>query len=382
MRAVPLLRSLPFLLALLAACGGSTGAVPAAGTDAGAPDAAAPPADAAPVTCSPSSVAGIALATSGGPNPLDPLGYPPYALDGCALLYVAPTGELLFRDLASGAEARLAAAEEAPRRPAVANGLMAWEATAQGKRVVRVVANGGAAVTLPGSGMAAIDHAGEPRVTEGAVVFTGWLGAADTSDTDVFLYTPADGKTTTALGGPGQQRFADVSADKVAVTDFSPDPAGVFDPSRLCQSDVVIVDRATLAATPRPLPGQEQFPILSGSHVVYLHWLIHPEPKLSQYALMVGDVGRADATQDANVKDVAGALVETNTPYVRPSVHKTTLEWVDDVAGGLFRRPVDLSAAAVNPASGFTMVAAVATDAMTVVTTPQGTAMVLRAVPR
>jgi hypothetical protein len=55
-------------------------------------------------------------------------GYPPYAVDGCAMAYVSTAGNLMLRDLTSGTEQSVAPAAEAPRRPTLSGGVLAWEA--------------------------------------------------------------------------------------------------------------------------------------------------------------------------------------------------------------------------------------------------------------
>src|SRR5262249_54546849 len=57
-------------------------------------------------------------------------GFPPYAVDGCTLVYVSRTleagahGDLHVRDLSSGQERVIATADEAPRRPTVSGGVI------------------------------------------------------------------------------------------------------------------------------------------------------------------------------------------------------------------------------------------------------------------
>src|SRR4051812_20274943 len=68
-------------------------------------------------------------------------GFPSYAVDGCALVYVARgPAELRMRDLASNRESVVANADELPRRPVVSGSgdVIAWEATIDGVNVVRV----------------------------------------------------------------------------------------------------------------------------------------------------------------------------------------------------------------------------------------------------
>ena len=362
--------------ASLAACGGSTSPGNPANADAGGLHAA----------CDPRAADGIRIASAQpGPNPLDPLGYPPYALDACTLVYVAAgatagtTGELRAKDLATGSESPLAPISEAPRRPAIAGGVVAWEATIGGASVIRVSVGGKPAITLSG----AFDHAAEPHATEGAVVFTGWLTPETNGDTDVFVFSAATGTVTAIASGPGQQRFADVSADLVAVSDFSEDPSGYFDANRLSLSDIVVFDRHTLAKTVRRAPGKQAFPLLgAGGKLVYQDWgIVHPEPKMSIWSLMVGDVFGV-ASADVNAK--GSGQVQTNAPYVRPSVRGGELEWVDDTSGtsALFRRPLDLSTPAAKASEDASFYSAVAGDSVTLVSTIANGAYELRGVAR
>ena len=362
--------------ASLSACGGSTSPGNGASADSGAAHA----------VCDPRAADGIRIAgAQPGPNPLDPLGYPPYALDACTLVYVAAgatagtAGELRTKDLATSRESALAAASEAPRRPSIAGGVVAWEATLGGASVIRVSVGAKPAITLSG----AFDHAAEPRATEGAVVFTGWLTPDTNGDTDVFVFSAATGTVTAVATGPGQQRFADISADLVAVSDFSEDASGYFDANRLSLSDIVVFDRRTLAKTVRHAPGKQAFPLLGvGGKLVYQDWgIVHPEPKMSIWSLMVGDVfGLASA--DVNAK--GSGQVQTNAPYVRPSVRGGELEWVDDTSGtsALFRRPLDLSTPAAKASDAASFYSAVAGDSVTLVSTLANGAYELRGVAR
>jgi len=343
--------------------------------DAGLADTAPPDAAAA---CSPDAVAGLAVASAGtGFNPLDPLGYPPYALDGCTLVYAAPGGDLRLRDLSTGAETPLAPASEQPRRPAIAGDLVAWEAVVGGASLVRV-SRAGQTTTIAGP----FDHAGEPRVTGDAVVFTAWLTADDAGDTDVYLYLPASAQLVAVATGWGQQRFADVSPASVAVSDFSEDPTGAFSDTTHRDADVVVFDRATLAKTVRHLPGKQAFPMLGpGQHLAYLDWgLVTPEPKFSAYVIRLGLVP-ADPTTDANVK--GSGQVTVNTPYTRPSVRGAFIEWIDESsgAGGLFRAPLDLSSAPTSTLGGLPLLGPVAGQPLTVVGTA-GDPVLLRGVAR
>jgi hypothetical protein len=334
------------------------------------------------LTCGPDSVARIAVGT-GAAGAFDPLGYAPYAIDGCTLVYVTPplpgqtSGELRVQQLVTGDELVLAPASDQPRRPSIMSDLIAWEAIASGKSIVRL-SKGGALTTVSGP----FDHAGEPRVTSDAVVFTAWLSSDDAGDTDVYLYSPASQALIAVATGAGQQRFADVSALFVAVSDFSEDPTGAFSPDTHRDADIVIFDRKTLAKTVRHLPGKQAFPMLgNASHLGYLDWgAVTPEPKFSAYAIRVGDVA-SDPAIDGNVK--GAGQVQVSTPYVRPSARGDWLEWVDDSAGrgGLFRRPIDLSLAATSTLDGNQLLGPVAGQPLTVVATP-GSGYVLHGVAR
>jgi hypothetical protein len=370
---------------LLACSGGRAGgsAQPDAGDDTAVGGEAGSDAAAA---CGASSVNGIGVgAYANSFNPLDPLGYPPYALDGCTLVYLAEPaqgqawGELRVRDLSSGVESTIAPASEQPRRPAVAGELVAWEAVVAGKSIVRTRLDGTTG-TITGS----FDHAGEPRVTNGAVAFTVWLGPDDTSDTDVYLYLPASGQLVPIATGWGQQRFSDVSSTLVAVSDFSEDPTGTFSATAHRNADIVVIDRSTLAKTVRHLPGKQAFPLLgSTTRLAYLDWgAVTPEPKFSEYNVMIGEVS-ANPTGDSNIK--GSGMVQSNTPWVRPSNNGDFVVWVDESSGsgGLFGRSMDLSQPATSTLAGLQLVEPSAGAALSVVATP-GTAggYALRGVPR
>ncbi len=357
------------LVTITASCGGSTGVT----------DTHADAGDAASASCSATAVDGILVASGGANNALDPLGYPSYAIDGCTLVYVAGSttpgagGALVLRDLASGTETVLDPASATPRRPSISDDMIAWEASDG------VVARK-AGVTFRLTGFAY--PAGEPRATTDAVVFTAFLQPH--GDSDVYLWIPGDKRIPQAIAtGPGEQRFADVSPTLVAVSDFSEDPTGTFDDTRLSLSDIVIYDRATLAKTVRHLGGKQAFPMLSrDGRVGYLDWdTVHPEPKLSQWALSVGDALSPPAG-DANAKGTGTVL--TNTPYVRPSVRGAFLEWVDESGGtsALFRRPIDLSAPATTALSGVALLGPVAGASVTVVGTQTREGIALRGVAR
>lgn len=366
-------RMTPALALALAAC-----------SSAGA-EIAPPPEGAA--TCLAANATGIAVAPSdiyGGPPYA--LGYPPYAIDGCLLAYVAApdaaeAGALLLRDLESGEESVLAPSSEAPRRPAVAGEIVAWEATLDGRRVVRVRSGAAAATTIEGS----FKNAGEPRAAEDAVVFTGWLTPEEAGDTDVFLFAPQTGVVVPVAAGPGQQRFPDVSRTHVAFTDFAEDPDGQFNENASDVADIAVYDRRTGAISTKPRAGKQAFPLLGADgRVAYLAWgPDHPEPKFSQYELRAADIGSPDTA------DISLASITTLVPYIRPTARGNLVEWVDWPPLGqaeLFRRSIDASApAAAIPdiGGGGELFGPSASMTLTVLATREpGGAMILRAIER
>jgi hypothetical protein len=265
-------------------------------------------------------------------------GYPSYVVDECQLLYVsAASGDLVLRDLANGEETTIAPAAETPRRPAFRAGIMAWEATEAAKSVIRVRAN--ASVKTP---TGSFDHAGEPRVTSDAVVFTGWAKAEPASDTDVYLYVIATDQVSLAAGGTGQQRFADISSTHIAVSDFSEDPGGVYLGDGISLANVIVVDRSTGTPTVRTAPGKQAFPMLgSEGTLAYLEWLeVHPVPKLQDYSLMVVPL----TTLEAPGVELAHV---TSDVSVRPTASTGLIEWVvrDEGVNTLWRAPIDDSTA-------------------------------------
>lgn len=343
------------------------------GADAGGKSDASPSDggdDAAPTECTEEFVEGLAVAESDfyGGVPFA-LGYPPYAIDGCRLLYgvnglvSGNVGELRLRDLATGEDTALEGAANKPRRPAARGGWMAWEATLNGVDVVRVTA-GKEILTLEGP----FDHAGEPRVSADAIVFTGWLGPDSLADTDVFLFEPRTGAITSVGNGPGQQRFPDVSATHVAWADFVEDPDGTFNQSGEDAADIVLFTRESAAITPRKRAGKQAFPLLGATgRLVYLDWgAVHPEPKFSEYDLRIGDLGAAVEA------DVIVDHITTQQPYVRPAALDGWIEWVRWPLGGsaeLLRRPADLSkpAVALPVVGGLELYTPIASKALTLV---------------
>lgn len=319
--------------------------------------------------CSIDAATGIAVAASdvyGGTSYA--LGYPPYAIDGCRLVYVAPAGSaggaLRLRDLATGHEETIADAAESPRRPSIAGQWITWEADVAGVRVVRVRGRGDA---IPITGP--FDHAGEPRAAADAIVFTAWLGPGDKADADIYLYRPETQELAAVGATPGQQRFPDISATHVVWSDFAEDPDGTFDDDENDAADLVLYDRGTSAATTRRREGKQAFAMLGADgKLAYLDWnLVHPEPKLTQYELRVGDLG-------APVEgDLLVAEVHTLLPYVRPVAHGARIAWVEWPNGGAARvmeRPASLAAPAKalpDEGDGADLVGPIASDALTLV---------------
>ncbi len=186
--------------------------------------------------------------------------------------------------------------------------------------------------------------AGEPRAAGTSVVFTAWTGPDAAGDTDIWLFDATTGETRLALGGPGQQRFADVSSRYVVASDFGEDPDGRFDGNETDVADLVVLDRASGIISARRLPGKQSFPILGEDDTVaYLEWAnIHPEPKLQAYAV------KSDPLQGAPAADRTIAAVRSlSTTYTRPVLAGATLEWVANPDGvtRLYRAPRAGSAA-------------------------------------
>jgi len=265
--------------------------------------------------------------------------FPAYAIDGCTLLYVSTAGELKRKDLVSGAEMLLAAAAEMPRRPTVSGAVTAWEATENGKSVVRVRSNG-STTTIAGQ----FDHAGEPKATADAVVFTGWLAAADDGDTDVFVWRQAGPSVELALGGAGQQRFADISPSYVAVSDFSEDPSGRYAGNGISLADIVLIDRTTGDVVRRQLPGKQAFPMLGAREsLLYLEWTeVHPVPKLQDYTIRAVPI----ITPSAAAREIAHVQ---SMDAVRPTASGAHVEWVSrgSATSSLFQAALDGSATIV-----------------------------------
>lgn len=372
------------LALLVAGCSPAAGEPPSHLPDGGGGAPVAPPSDG---DCAASAADGVAVSSSdehaGAPRAP---GAPPYAIDGCWLVYVAApeagqrSGALRLRDLGTGDEILLAPAAEEPRRPALAGGVVAWEATVHGARVVRARWDGETRTIL-----GPFDHAGEPRVAGGAVVLTGWLTADAAGDTDVFLYELGEAEAIRIASGPGQQRFPDISATHVAFADFSEDPDGRFDQDERDLADIVVYDRRTRRSIPRPAEGKQAFPMLgAGGKVAYLEWPpIHPEPKFDHFDLRIGDIA-APGVDDV----VATGIGLEGAPYVLPAVRGALVEWVERLPGGgasLRRRPADLSAptADVPGVSGLELLGPSASATITVLAARSpGGALELRGVAR
>lgn len=311
---------------------------------------AAEPIEFPPAVCNASKTPGIEVANHDvyGAAPYA-LGYPPYAADGCSLLYVAPSadpngqGELRLRDLAWNSETIIAKASTMPRRPVLAGDWIAWEADEQGRTLIHIQhQKDGNTIVLDGT----FDHATEPRISSTAVVFTAWLGAAQNADTDIVVYDFATKTQETVGQGPGQQRFADISATHIAWSDFSEDPDGVFDENSFDIADIVVYDRQTQMISTRPRVGKQAFPMLGATgKLAFLDWnLVHPEPKLIAYDLRVADI--ADSLKDS----VLVESIQTSMPYVRPVARGAFLEWVslvDMTNSTLWRMDVNASIAPV-----------------------------------
>jgi hypothetical protein len=277
------MKRLIFSLATLA-CSSSPAAVPGtAASDAGADTPAGCYARA-------DALVGVGLEPVAGENPVDPLGYPSFAVDDCAILYVRAGGDLVRQSLdRDGPLEVLMPASAKPRRPSAKDGLVAWEAQGPRGSEVRVWdRKTGARTTLAGT----FHHAGEPRSAGDAVVFTGWLGDADDGDTDVLEWRRDGGAVSVVFGGPAQQRFPDGAAGLYTATDFSEDATGAFDVTAFRSSDILVYDTATGATQRRALPGKQAFATVDAKrNLVYLDWeSVHPEPKFSAYKIRLGNL--------------------------------------------------------------------------------------------
>jgi hypothetical protein len=312
---------------------------------------------------------------------IDLEGYPPYAIDGCRLAYVSATsGGLVLRDLALGTEIEMAPASESPWRPTLSGGVLAWQSGEGAASTVRI-AFSGSVRTATG----AFVHAGEPRATTDAVVFTGWLGSDDRSDTDVFLVRPDGGPAELVVGGAGQQRFADVSAAHVAISDFSEDPSGVYSGDGTSLSDLVVIDRDGGPAQRKRAAGKQAFPMLGASdRMVFLEWIgVHPVPKFQEYAIRTLELSALDG------EPITIASVKSDRPTVRPVARGNSVEWVErplDLPSRLYRAELDEPPApiAASGLEGLELFAPAASSAFTVIAVRplSGGAPTLRSVER
>lgn len=298
-----------------------------------------------PPACEAAAARDVAVASD------DLNGYPPYALAECSLVYVSSSGALILRDLATSDELTLAPAAEKPRRPSISIDVegathrlvVAWEATFGAGPVVRVRWDS-RTTTITG----AFVMATEPRVRGRFVAFTAWKGLAKEDDTDVWLYDARTDSARLALGGAGQQRFADVSPTHVVATDFAEDPDGRFDGVNDL-ADIVAFEIASGTITRRAAPGKQAFPMLSDEGALaYLAWdAVHPEPKLHAYDLKAGPLF-GHPSDDRTIAHVEYASAEP----ARPVLAGNTLEWIANPMGvtSLHRAPADGSAAPVRVA--------------------------------
>jgi hypothetical protein len=107
----------------------------------------------------------------------------------------------------------------------------------------------------------------------------------------------------------------------------------------------VVKGRDGAAVQVRPRPGKQAFPLLGADDkVAYLEWgEDHPEPKLSAYGLVIGDVA-GGGEGDTGVVGLTTAM-----PYIRPAARGAHLHWVNWLSGGepsLWTQPADLSSPA------------------------------------
>jgi hypothetical protein len=325
----------------------------------------------APRSCSLAAIKDIEVSSEGL------RGYPPYSISGCRLVYVTKDGALRLRELDGDGETEIAPAAEVPRGPSITSELIAWQATIDGRTRVRVL-QGGALAESPADFVAA----NEARAHGGAVVFTGWRAPPPLGDSDVWILE--GGASRLALGGSGQQRFADVDDRWVAVSDFSEDPDGTFDQNETDLADVVLVDRRSGEIVRRPSPGKQAFPMLAQQDVIaYLDWkAVHPEPKFEAFQIRAGGL-RALPTDDRTISEVKYG----GAPAL-PITRGGTVEWVADANDGiaLFRAPADGSSppAMVEGARDLAIATPSATQAVTIVASEpaMGAGPKLRAIPR
>jgi hypothetical protein len=376
--------------ALLPACGSDGGQPGAAGAGAGAAAGAAGGSGAGGSAGSAAGGAGGVAGSSGGSScdassaaglavaELDLDAFPPYAIDGCRLLYIASaSGDLLLRDLTTGSETTIAPAAQSPRRPVLSGTTLAWEGTDAGLSVV-FVSSGGPPALVTGPFV----RAGEPRAAADAVVFTAWLGADADGDTDVYLYDVAAGTSELVGGGAKQQRFADVSPTHLAYSDFSEDPSGYYAGDGVSLADIVLVERSSGKRTSLPEPGKQAFPMLGSSGVLgFLEWVtVHPVPKLQAYTLRSLPLSDPTATP-ATIAEVM------SDKRVRPTAAGALFEWVVSWGGAttLHRALADGSAPPVSvPVSAAELFAPVANEKASVlaVRPTAGAPAELVAIPR
>jgi hypothetical protein len=311
---------------------------------------------------------------------IDLAGYPPYAIDGCKLAYVsAESGALVLRDLALGTEVEVAPAAESPRRPTLSGSMLAWQSGEGSASTVRI-SFGGSVHTAAG----AFAHAGEPHATADAVVFTGWLGPDESSDTDVFIWRDGGSAAELVLGGPGQQRFADVSPTHVAVSDFSEDPRGVYSGDGTSLSDLVVLDRKGGPVQRKNAAGKQAFPMLGArGRMVFLEWIgVHPVPKFQDYTI------RALELTALGAEPVTIAHVMSDRPTVLPVTYGNFVEWVErpiESASRFYRAELGTAPVpiAVSGLEGLELFAPAASSALTVIAVqPLGGAPTLRALTR
>jgi hypothetical protein len=254
---------------------------------------------------------------------------------------------------------------------------VAWQARVNGESVVRVL-NSGIIITVTGE----FQHAEEPKVFADSVVFSAFSSADPHSDCDVLLYDVATGTLGVAIGGAGQQRFADISADFVAASDFSEDPNGYFDLGGSV-ADIVIYSRANGTFTRRARPGKQAFPLLGNDGALaYLEWgSVHPEPKFSAFALMTGSVS-TPPEGDALIRNI-----QTDPSYLRPALRGNLLDFVDSSLGSptLYRaslNPRSEPTAAIEGTGVQSLLGPASTDAWTLLGQRLASGPVLRVLAR
>jgi hypothetical protein len=259
-------------------------------------------------------------------------GYPPYASNGCTLVYVNASSQLVRRDLGTKTEEVLSDAPSNPRKPTMSDDVTAW---IEGTGDLRVVyGDQPYAITWHPE-----RNKDEPRASGSALVFTDWVTA---TDSDVVLLELATNTYTVVGTGPAQQRFADVGDAFVAITDFTEDPDGIFNGDGTDLADIVIFDRTTRTSSTRALPGKQAFPVVADStHFGYLDWgTVRPEPKFAAYDLHSGAT-----TQPATSDTLVMSIEVTTGQEILPTARDGVLEWVSsDTNDGmmkLYRAPAD-----------------------------------------